>query len=211
MPILRFGCRKPILHATCLFPVPISQTNLFFKRGEEAISKTFDESTENQQGEAFVKELLWIHGIIRDNLQTISTIVAQLNGGAEAASIRVQINALAATSAIWTLRENCFRYCRFVHGHHHTEDVALFPSLRCFHSALSSVLDRLEADHVVVSEYLDQVEAAANRLDSDESARIVLADALNSLAAHLLTHLDYEEASISPTLRRMDSSTLFPT
>jgi hypothetical protein len=154
--------------------------------------RTFDESSENPHGEALVEELRWAHGIIRGNLQTISTVVAHLNDGASSERIRAQINELASTSALWTLRVNCFRYCRLVHTHHHIEDVALFPTLRCFHPALSPVIDRLEADHAVVSRYLDQVEAAADRLDSDPSARKALVEALNSLAAHLLTHLDYQ-------------------
>jgi hypothetical protein len=168
------------------------------------LTKTFDQSTENPQGEALLEELRWIHGIIRSNLQTISLVVAQLNAGASAEHIQAQINELASTSAIWTLRVNCFHYCRLVHGHHHLEDIALFPYLRRFNPALCPVIDRLEADHAVVSNYLDRVEAAAGRLGADEAARSSLADVLNGLAAHLLTHLDYEEASIAPTLRRME-------
>jgi hypothetical protein len=169
------------------------------------LTKTFDESTENPQGEALVEELRWIHGVIRSNLQTISLVVAQLNAGASAEHTRAQINELASTSAIWTLRVNCFHYCRLAHGHHHLEDIALFPYLRHFNPALCPVIDRLEADHAIVSDYLDQVEAAAAaRLGADEAARSILADALNGLAAYLLTHLDYEETSIVSTLRRMD-------
>jgi hypothetical protein len=167
------------------------------------MTQTFDESKENPQGEALAAELRWVHGIIRSNLQTIADLVAQLNHGASAEQIRAQINELAATSAIWTLRINCFRYCHLVHSHHNLEDAALFPRLRRFHPALGPVIDKLEADHVVVSNDLDEVEAAAERLDGDESARAALADALNGLAKHLLTHLDYEEANLTPTLRRL--------
>jgi hypothetical protein len=173
------------------------------------MTKTFDESTENPQGEALVEELRWVHGIIRHNLQAISTVIAQLNAGVSAEQIRAQIDELASTSVIWTLRVNCFRYCRLVHSHHNIEDIALFPYLRRFNPALCPVIDRLEADHAVVSAYLDQVEAAANRLGADESARITLTDALNGLTEHLLAHLDYEEASIAPTLRRMDGLPLY--
>jgi hypothetical protein len=164
---------------------------------------TFDESIETPQGAAMAEELRWVHGIIRSNLQTISNLVAQLYNGASAEQIRAQINELAANSALWTLRVNCFRYCDLVHTHHKIEDVALFPRLRRFHPALTPVVDKLEADHVVVSNYLDEVEAVAERLTSDEGARAQLAEALRNLADHLLTHLDYEETNIAPTLRRM--------
>jgi hypothetical protein len=168
------------------------------------IAKSFDESTENPQGEALVEELRWVHGIIRSNLQTVAAIIAQVNAGAAAERIQTQVKVLASTSALWTLRVNCFRYCQLVHGHHRLEDIALFPRLRRFHPALGPVIDKLEADHVIISNYLDRVEAATERLVEDESARIILAAALNEMAEHLLTHLDFEEAHISPTLRRMD-------
>src|SRR5690349_748387 len=122
---------------------------------------TFDESVETPQGAAMAEELRWVHGIVRSNLQTIEKLVTQLNAGAPAEEIRGQINDLAANSALWTLRVNCFRYCNLVHTHHKLEDVALFPRLRRFHPALAPVVDKLEADHVVVSQYLDEVEAIA--------------------------------------------------
>jgi hemerythrin-like domain-containing protein len=90
-----------------------------------------------------------------------------------------------------------------VHSHHHIEDIALFPGLRRANPALHNIIDKLEADHVVVAGHLDAVEAAADRILTDESARTELADALRGLAEHLLTHLDYEEANITPTLRRL--------
>jgi hypothetical protein len=162
-----------------------------------------DEGTNNPRGQALVDELLWIHGIIRSNLATIASVVEQISGGAPVAQVRAQIDELASTSVIWTLRVNCMRYCSLVHSHHHLEDIALFPGLRRANPALHNIIDKLAADHVAVAGYLDAVEAAADRIIADESARIELADALRGLAAHLLTHLDYEEANITPTLRRL--------
>lgn len=65
------------------------------------------------------------------------------------------------------------------------------------------VVDKLEADHRKVSEILDEVEAAARDLQSDDipSSRDRVVDSLNLLAQHLLEHLDYEEESISPSLQ----------
>jgi len=79
----------------------------------------------------------------------------------------------------------------------------LFPALRRSNPALGPVVDTLEADHRRVSDYLDEVEAAADSLvhqDTADSSRRVV-DALNVLAEHLLAHLAYEEEAISPTLR----------
>ena len=162
------------------------------------------EGSVNPAGQALVDELLWVHGIIRSNLATIQSVIEQVIGGAPASQVRAQIDDLAATSVIWTLRVNCLRYCRLVHHHHGLEDAAFFPGLRRANPGLHSVIDKLQADHVVVSGYLDTVEAAAVRLGNDDTAREELASALHGLSEHLLTHLDFEEASLTPTLQRLN-------
>jgi hemerythrin-like domain-containing protein len=83
------------------------------------------------------------------------------------------------------------------------EDTHFFPGLRRANPDLCPVIDKLEADHVAISDYLDEVEASAKRILEDETARVELAGALNALAEHLLTHLDYEETNLNPTLRRL--------
>lgn len=162
-----------------------------------------EEGTPNPTGEQLVAELRWIHGILRDNLATIRDIVDRINGGAAAEQIKAEIDEFAATSAVWTLRINCLRYCSLVHAHHHGEDTHFFPGLRRANPDLCPVIDKLEADHIAISDYLDKVEASAKRILVDESARVELAGALNALAEHLLTHLDYEETNLNPTLRRL--------
>ena len=157
----------------------------------------------NPHGEALVEQLLWVHGIIRSNLATIAALVNSINDGSPAEQISAEIDELARTSALWTLRVNCLRYCSLVHHHHNLEDVAVFPGLRRVDPALCPVIDKLEADHAIVAERLDEIEAAAARLLTDEAARVELAGALTRLSEHLLTHLEYEEASLSPTLRRL--------
>jgi len=162
-----------------------------------------EEGSTHPEGEALLEELLWVHGIIRGNLDTIRGVVAQIVDGASAAQVSSQIDDLASTSVVWRLRVDCMRYCHLVHSHHDLEDVAFFPALCRANPAIQSVVDKLAADHVVVSDYLDAVEAAAALIKIDESARSDLANALTELSEHLLTHLDYEEASLAPTLRRL--------
>ena len=97
------------------------------------------------------------------------------------------------------------QYCYFVHLHHNHEDAAWFPALRSLNPELHPVIDRLEADHRLVSEHLDRVDEAVRRIADDESARADLANGLGRLAEHLLSHLDYEETNLGPTLRRLRS------
>jgi hypothetical protein len=154
-------------------------------------------------GEHLVQELLWIHGIIRRDLAVVRALAEDVSGGADAVTIRDEIARLETKSPLWQLRMNCLYYCRLVHMHHTGEDRHIFPALRRSNPALEPVVDRLEADHRKVSDILDEVEAEARGLvrDDTEETRTRLAGALTLLSEHLLAHLDYEEKSISPTLR----------
>jgi hypothetical protein len=155
-------------------------------------------------GEAFFAELLWVHGMIRQDLETVRSLAARVADGLPAEAIAAEVGALKANGPLWALKVNCLHYCRFVHGHHHLEDVALFPALRRADPDLSPIVDRLEGDHRRVAEQLDELEAA---VAGDDRERVVLA--LDELAAHLLAHLELEEESIGPALRGMDRHPLW--
>jgi hemerythrin-like domain-containing protein len=65
---------------------------------------------------------------------------------------------------------------------------------------LAATVDRLEADHRTVSDLLDRVEAAADRLADDATARTRLVEALDTLRTHLHEHLAVEEEALGPIL-----------
>jgi len=161
---------------------------------------------ETEQGRALFQELLWVHSVVRRDLETVRRLAAEVVNGLPAEQLSAELDELQTNGPLWQLKVNCLRYCRFVHLHHHAEDVLLFPRLRETDSEIGPVVDRLEADHRRVSDYLDEVEAAAAHLMNGESetARTRVADGLNVLAEHLLEHLDFEEREAGPTLRRLE-------
>jgi hypothetical protein len=153
-------------------------------------------------GEHLVSQLLWVHKLLRADLSTLRTIASDVAAGAEGAEVTTALGELRTRSPLWGLRINCLRYCRLVHGHHGAEDALLFPELRRTNPALGPTVDRLEADHRKVSDLLDRVEELANELETDDAQRPALVTALDELSTHLLVHLDFEEESITPTLRQ---------
>ena len=157
-------------------------------------------------GEAFFQELLWVHSVIRKDLETVRELAQLVSDGLPADELDTQIRSLKTNGPLWALKVNCLHYCQFVHGHHRAEDVKLFPALREAEPGLAPIVDRLEGDHRLVSEQLDELEAAAAALGKDGRERVV--EALNTLAEHLLAHLTLEEESIGPALRRMDRNPL---
>ncbi|MFL5734746.1 MAG: hemerythrin domain-containing protein [Chloroflexia bacterium] len=161
------------------------------------------EGSTHPQGEALLEELKWVHGIIRENLEAILQVAEDITNGAPAGEVQARLDDLASTSVIWRLRVDCMRYCYLVHAHHHGEDALFFPFLCAANPALRAVTDKLQADHIAVSDYLDKVQALSARIANEEQARGELAAALRELSDHLLTHLDYEEENLAPTLRRL--------
>jgi hemerythrin HHE cation binding domain-containing protein len=153
-------------------------------------------------GEAMFQELLWVHGLVRQDLETVRDLAQRVADGLPGDELNAEIRSLKTGGPLWALKVNCLHYCRFVHGHHRLEDVALFPALRAAEPDLTPVVDRLEGDHRLVSDQLDELEAAAEALGEDGRARVV--DALNALGDTLLEHLALEEESIGPALRRLD-------
>ena len=170
-----------------------------------------DLSEADTPGDHLVRELLWIHGILRSDLAVVRRLAEEVLDGKDPESISREIARLQTQSPLWQFKANCVYYCRLVHAHHNGEDAHLFPALRRSDPAMEPVVDRLEADHRKVSDILDQVEAAARDLRNDDvsSHRDRVVDSLNLLAEHLLAHLDYEEQSISPTLRTWRSWPFF--
>lgn len=161
-----------------------------------------NEDQDDMPGAHLLRELKWVHSLVRRDLSVCRALAVEVASGAPPEYIQAQVLALQTRGPLWQLRVNCLYYCRFVHGHHGHEDALLFPALRRANAALNPVVDKLEADHRKVSDYLDEVESLANALVSVDGAtiRAELVQALDNLATVLLAHLDYEEESIGPTL-----------
>jgi Hemerythrin HHE cation binding domain len=163
-------------------------------------------AVETDRGRAMFEELLWVHSIIRRDLEIVEELSAEVDGGLSGDALQETLGELKAAGPLWQLKVNCLRYCRFVHAHHGAEDALLFPALRVADPSIGPVVDRLEADHSRVSDLLDVVEAAARALsdtDGGDARRRIVAG-LRDLHVNLLEHLDYEELRAGPTMRRLD-------
>ena len=155
------------------------------------------------------EELLWVHSMIRRDLETVSRLAAEVSDGLPAPELSAQVAELKTNGPLWRLKVNCLHYCRFVHHHHRLEDVAIFPTLRRVDPELNPVVDKLEADHLAVAERLAEVERSAEALTEAEStdARREVSAALDRLATELLEHLRFEEEKLEPALARMQGWT----
>jgi hemerythrin-like domain-containing protein len=65
------------------------------------------------------------------------------------------------------------------------------------------VIDKLMADHRILTGYLDEVEKTLGALPGDAAARTAAAAAVERLAEHLEAHLDFEEGDLASALNML--------
>ncbi|MCC6944667.1 MAG: hemerythrin domain-containing protein [Thermomicrobiales bacterium] len=160
-----------------------------------------------ERAEGMLRELLYIHTLLRRDLARVNKLAEEVRSGHPVQHVVDTVRDLETNSPLWRLRDGCWRYCRFVHGHHTLEDAALFPMARRADPSLHPVIDKLEEDHLVVHHITERIAVlAANVAEQDSfEHRADLTEALNDLEHHLLTHLTFEEASLGPLLSSWDS------
>jgi hypothetical protein len=163
---------------------------------------TTNQHSSTERDEGMFRELLYIHTMLRRDLLTVNRLARAARDELDPSSIIAAIRSLETNSPLWQLKFGCMHYCRFVHGHHSLEDAAVFPMVRKHDPSLNSVVDRLEADHLVVHHITERIMEAADRVPGDVSgvSRFELAAALTDLETHLLEHLAFEETSLRPLL-----------
>lgn len=144
-------------------------------------------------------ELVRVHDLLRRDLAALRAIAVD---DRPADAIRADLRDLHTRGPLFQLQANCLGYCQLVHRHHGGESELLFPVLRRTAPQLAATLDRLDADHRVVADLLDDVEAVARALGDDTAARRRLTKALDALADHLHEHLTFEERALEPVLAR---------
>ena len=88
----------------------------------------------------------------------------------------------------------------FLHAHHKGEDAGLYPMVRAIDPSAGALLDAMAADHAAVDPAVDVLRAAAARWADSDAARSSVRDALITLEAVLLPHLDREENEAMPVV-----------
>lgn len=150
------------------------------------------------------QHLLDIHDHLRQELAQVRDVIDQVRRGLlTVGAARSVINTMAMRQNNWTLGAYCESYCRVVSGHHTLEDRSVFPHLRRADPDLGAVLDRLEQEHHVIADVLEQVdEALVGLVTAGDGATAAtgaldeLQRAVDLLTDTLLSHLAYEEREL---------------
>lgn len=166
-----------------------------------------DAHPETRAGRRLHTRLLYVHAVLREDLAKVERIAAEIEDGLmQPGDLDRELAELKENGPLWTLKKDCLAYCQLLHSHHTGEDTRLFPSLRELNPELGPAVDRLEREHQDVSDLLDRIEAAAERLVVADSAgaRSETARLLKDLRELLIAHLEFEEAAAGPTIRRLN-------
>jgi alkanesulfonate monooxygenase SsuD/methylene tetrahydromethanopterin reductase-like flavin-dependent oxidoreductase (luciferase family) len=154
------------------------------------------------------QHLIDIHDSLRSELQQVRDLMEQvLDGATTPGAARSELNRMTMRQNSWTLGTYCQSYCRFVAGHHGLEDRSVFPHLRRGDRRLEPVIDRLEEEHHVIHNVLEDVDAALVdlvRASGDGGAG--LRRAVDVLTDTLLSHLAYEERELVEPIARLGLS-----
>ena len=153
---------------------------------------------------AVPRNLVAIHDHLRAELDQVRDIVDQVARGAmTVGSARSHINAMTMRQNQWTLGAYCESYCRVVTQHHTIEDVSMLPHLRDADPAVGPVVDRLQEEHEVIADVLDDVDRALVALVSEEDGAMDrLRHVVDLLTDVLRSHLAYEERELAHPLAR---------
>jgi hypothetical protein len=150
------------------------------------------------------QQLIDVHDHLRAELEQIHDLVEQVAAGSMGiGQARSHINTMTMRQNNWTLGTYCESYCRLVTTHHSIEDSSLFPRLRRADPALVPVVDRLQAEHLIIHDVLEGVDKALVALVDGSGDIDGLRAAVDLLDDTLLSHLSYEERELVEPLARL--------
>jgi hypothetical protein len=129
-----------------------------------------------------VTDMIAVHRVFRD---TLAAAPALVGGAPSSDQARVEL--------IANYYDNILR---FLEVHHDGEEALVFPKLRERCPGEVGVIDKLESQHKEVVRLLEEAEGSvAAWAGGDAAAQRAVADRLEALRAHLVMHLDEEEAT----------------
>ena len=129
-----------------------------------------------------------VHGALRRDLLRVRAAVT-----AEPAPHGRQRRALGA-HVVWLMQ--------FLHAHHTSEDLGLWPLVRERNPAAADLLDSLEAEHRTIAPALETLTQSGRQYaaTTDDGTRVALVAALDGLTSVLLPHLDREVEVAMPVV-----------
>jgi hypothetical protein len=149
------------------------------------------------------QRLGWFHNYHRAQLGAVRGAMEQR----DAEGLRDKLAALQMSANYRRFGNLCGQECRMLTGHHGIEDTHMFPLLHHAGSdGLRKVVERLMAEHLVVHELIEELEAAAQALVVAPTAEnfATAKTAFSDLEKCVQSHFGYEETELEEALGVID-------
>ena len=149
------------------------------------------------------RRLKWFHNMHRAQLDEVREAMVNL----DAEGLHNKVAALHMSANYRMFGNLCGQECQMLTGHHGIEDAYVFPLLhQAGGEGLRKVVERLMAEHLVVHELIEELEAAANTLVSAPTAENFAQSkaAFSDLENCVKSHFGYEETELEEALGVID-------
>jgi iron-sulfur cluster repair protein YtfE (RIC family) len=142
------------------------------------------------------------HNIHRQQLRDVEDTMAQIDD-----ALLEKITALDMRHNFKVFGNMCGAECQMLNFHHTAEDQLMFPILHEAGGAgLKKVVERLMAEHLVVHELIEELEALAHQAIHNPTPEIYksLKSTFTQLNTCVGSHFGYEETELEDALSRID-------
>lgn len=174
-----------------------SKRSVLDEAGRPTAPEPPQETSFTAGGLAVGRHLVDVHNHYRGELQALRGLLDQVvQGIATAERARGEINQFALRANNWTLGGVCQQKCVSFTDHHTAEDSSIFPHLRARQRSLRDVLDRLDAEHHLIGDVLEEIDASLIHLARNPTDIGPVSEAVDLLTDTLLSHFAYEEREL---------------
>lgn len=154
------------------------------------------------------RRLALFHEMHLRQMRHARTVMEKVAAGeAKLASLEDALSDLDMTHNYRVFGNICGQECQMLTGHHTIEDRYLFPAVASYADAgLQAVVDRLIAEHGVIHDYIERMEAAATavmRAPGPESFA-ALRETFEKLESYVVSHFGYEQEELEEALGYYD-------
>ena len=157
----------------------------------------------SRRGQGAGRHLVEVHDHYRQEMAQVRAVLAQVREGSkDVGSARDAVQQMAVRANDWTLGGYCQAQCHSLTQHHTMESDGIFPHLVRSQPDLAPVVERLNAEHLVIHELLDRVDRALVRLVQEPGQYDPIIEALDLLADTITSHFAYEESQLIAPLTR---------
>ena len=149
------------------------------------------------------RHLAMIHAMHLRELSRVNQAMEQVfEGKGSAQTLLTTISSMQMVANMRRFGNLCGAACELLTAHHSIEDHYVFPGLRGHSAALDKVVQRLQAEHLVIHDLLVELEAAAVALVTDcgKQNAIALRNEYKRLETFVVSHFGYEQTELEEVL-----------